>query len=108
RIFTQLSSTISEQIYQGYWFDTATQACWAGMECFSALATGTIGVHLYKGNVQFEKASDTPHSLYSEDTASMEDVGEFDHRDSQGFLGVLGVSARALHTAGQIPTPKRS
>lgn len=103
RVYEQLSGIISEQIYQGYWFDTATQACWAAIERFNALATGTIRVSLYKGNIQFEAASDAPHSLYSEATASMEDVGEFDHRDSQGFLGVLGVSARALNTAGQIP-----
>ncbi len=103
KVFEQMSKLVSEQIYQGYWFDTATQACWAAIKHFNQLATGTIRVHLYKGNIQFEAASDAPHSLYSEDRASMEDVGEFDHRDSQGFLGVLGVSARALNTAGQIP-----
>ncbi|MBT5057526.1 MAG: argininosuccinate synthase [Gemmatimonadetes bacterium] len=103
RVFEQMSTIVAEQIYQGYWFDTATQACWAAIDRFSQLATGTIRVHLFKGNVQFEAATDAPHSLYSEDRASMEDVGEFDHRDSQGFLGVLGVSARALNTAGQIP-----
>jgi argininosuccinate synthase len=57
---------------------------------------------MYKGNVLFESISDAPHSLYSEDAASMEAVGEFDHRDSAGFLGVLGVSARVLNQAGQI------
>ena len=31
----------------------------------------------------------------------MEDIGDFDHRDSEGFLGVLGVSARALNQSGQ-------
>ncbi len=102
RLYDQVSKWIAEQIYQGYWFDPATQACRDFVARFSQMATGTVTVSLYKGNVMYESITDAPHSLYSEDTASMEDVGEFDHRDSQGFLGVLGVSARALHTAGQI------
>lgn len=105
RIFAVVSEFIAEQIYQGYWFDTATQASWKLIEHFNQLATGTISVSLYKGQVSFGAASDVPHSLYSEDTASMEAIGDFDHRDSEGFLGVLGVSARALHQAGQIPPP---
>ncbi|MFH1569674.1 MAG: hypothetical protein ABIL09_16885 [Gemmatimonadota bacterium] len=101
RIYDQIGAHIAEQIYQGYWFDTATQACWQFVAHLNQLATGTIAVSAYKGNVAFVAAEDAPHSLYSADTASMEDVGEFDHRDSEGFLGVLGVSARALNRAGQ-------
>jgi argininosuccinate synthase len=108
RAFTPLTSFIAEQVYQGYWFDTATQAAWKQIEHFSALATGTIEVSLYKGNISFCSASDAPHSLYQEDTASMEAVGNFDHQDSEGFLGVLGVSARVLNQAGQIPAQKPS
>jgi argininosuccinate synthase len=101
KIFAPVSAFISEQIYQGYWFDTATQASWKLIKHLNQLATGTIAVALYKGQVAFHAASDTPHSLYNEDTASMEAIGDFDHRDSEGFLGVLGVSARALNQAGQ-------
>ncbi len=101
RIYTPISEYIAEQIYQGYWFDTATQACWKFIEHLNGLATGTIAVSLYKGQASFHSATDAPHSLYSEDTASMEAIGDFDHRDSEGFLGVLGVSARALNQAGQ-------
>ena len=101
KIFSPISAFISEQIYQGYWFDTATQASWKLIEHLNGLATGTISVSLYKGQVAFHAANDIPHSLYSEDTASMEDIGDFDHKDSEGFLGVLGVSAKALNQAGQ-------
>ena len=104
RLYEQVSDWISEQIYQGYWFDPATQACRDFMERFSQMGTGTVTVSLYKGNVSYESITDAPHSLYNEDVASMENVGDFDHRDSQGFLGVLGVSARALNIAGQIRT----
>ncbi len=101
RHFDSISTTIAEQVYQGYWFDAATQAMVASIEPLTRLATGTITVALYKGNVAFHAASDVPHSLYSEETSSMEDVGDFDHADSEGFLAVLGVGARASAIAGQ-------
>lgn len=101
RIFDPISNYIAEQIYQGYWFDTATQACWKYIEHINQLATGEITVSLYKGRASFHSAKNVKHSLYSENTASMEDVGDFDHRDSEGFLGVLGLSAKALNKSGQ-------
>ena len=104
RLYQPISEYIAEQVYQGYWFDTATQAARQFVDHITRLASGTITVQLYKGTISFHSAQDAPHSLYSEDTASMEDVGDFDHRDSEGFLGVLGVGARALHSAGQIPS----
>jgi argininosuccinate synthase len=102
KLYTPISEYIAEQIYQGYWFDTATQASMKFVDHLNQLATGTIAVSLYKGGISFHSASDVPHSLYSEDTASMEAIGDFDHRDSEGFLGVLGVGARVLNTSGQV------
>lgn len=102
RIFAPISQYIAEQVYQGYWFDTATQACRKLVDHLNQLVTGTITVSLYRGGVAFHSAQDVPHTLYSQDTSSMESVGDFDHRDSEGFLGVLGVGARALHAAGQV------
>ncbi|MFK7802173.1 MAG: argininosuccinate synthase [Anaerolineae bacterium] len=101
KLFKQASAMISEQIYQGYWFDSATMAARATINMFAKQVTSTISVSLYKGNISFHAAEDTPHSLYSEETASMEAVGSFNHADSEGFLGVLGVSARALNVSGQ-------
>ncbi len=101
RLYAHIAAYIAEQIYQGYWFDPATQACRQFVEHFNQLASGSITVSLYKGNVSFFSAENVPHSLYSQDTASMEDVGDFDHRDSEGFLKVLGISACALNRAGQ-------
>ncbi len=102
RLYDQVSAFLAEQIYQGYWFDTASQAARRLVEHFAQLATGTIAVELFRGTVSFHSATDVPHSLYSPDTSSMEAVGDFDHRDSEGFLAVLGVSARALSAARQV------
>ena len=102
RVFNRLSDLIAEQIYEGYWFDPATQSQLVALQPFKSLASGKITVTLYKGNISFHSAVSIPHSLYSEETASMEDIGDFNHADSEGFLSVLGVSAKALAVAKQI------
>jgi len=100
-LFDQLSAALTKQLYQGYWNDVASRMGKKAIAETAALATGTIKVRLYKGNVTFVLAEDAPHSLFSKD-GSMEAEGTFDHKDSEGFLGVLGVHARALAKAGQI------
>jgi argininosuccinate synthase len=101
-LFDFLSSMMAKQIYQGYGFDFASRMIREAIRQVAELVTGTITVSLYKGRVVFASAADVPHSLYSEANASMEAVGVFDHADSEGFLRVLQVSARALAAAGQV------
>lgn len=100
--FEQLSLLISKQIYQGYWFDLTTKMALQAVQQTANLTTGTVTVSLYKGNITFISATDAPHSLYSEEDASMEGIGSYNHADSEGLLRVFGVSARALATSGQI------
>jgi argininosuccinate synthase len=100
--YDQLSLLIAKQIYQGYWFDLATQMALQAIQPTTELATGTIKVSLYKGHISFVSATNTPHSLYSEENASMEGIGSYNHADSEGLLRVLGVSARVLAKSGQI------
>jgi argininosuccinate synthase len=104
-LFNQMSVLIGRQIYQGYGYDLTTQMATATIQPAVRLVTGTVALSLYKGNASFRSATDVPHSLYSEANASMEAIGEFDHADSEGFLRVLSVSARALAAAGQIARP---
>ena len=95
--FETISRLISVQIYQGYWQDLATTAGLAALEPITKLASGIIAMRLYKGDMYFETAVDTPeampHSLYTDDS-SMEAMGSYDHADAEGFLKVLGISAK--------------
>ncbi|HLZ07111.1 MAG TPA: argininosuccinate synthase [Chloroflexota bacterium] len=93
-LFDAVSRQIATQIYQGFWYDLATTGALAALGPILTLMNGTISLRLYKGNVFFEDADDASQSLYREDIASMERIGSFDHADSEGFLNVLGVSAR--------------
>ena len=95
-LFETLSRFLAVQIYQGYWYDLGTTAALSAVERFSTLVSGTVTLCLSKGQVIFEGISgieDAP-TLYSEDDASMERAGSFDHADAEGFLRVLGVPAR--------------
>ncbi len=103
--YEQLSLLIAKQIYQGYWFDLATQMALQAIQPTVDLATGTISVSLYKGNISFAAANHAPHSLYSEEEASMEGIGSYNHADSEGLLRVYGVSARAIAKSGQVKKP---
>ena len=98
-LFEHLSRVISVQIYQGYWLDLATTSALAALNPITKLATGTITVRLHRGGVYFDTAEDTPdampHSLYTDDS-SMEAMGAYDHSDAEGFLRVLGISAKNL------------
>tara|TARA_Y100000590_G_scaffold466862_1_gene643632 strand:- start:537 stop:1796 length:1260 start_codon:yes stop_codon:yes gene_type:complete len=96
-LFENLSNVISRQVYQGYWFDLATNTALDMLNKINYFATGTIYIRVYKGNIYFEyidKAeSSIPYSLYTDDS-SMEGVGNYDHVDAEGFVKVLGVSAK--------------
>src|SRR5215216_257027 len=104
-LFDHLSGFLARQVYQGYGYDLASRVAKEAVSQIAQLVTGTITVALFKGSVMFASASEVPHSLYSEENASMEAIGEFDHADSEGFLRVLSVSARALAVNGQVVAP---
>jgi argininosuccinate synthase len=104
-LFDQLSLFLSKQIYQGYGFDLASHMAREALAPTLKLMTGTITLNLYKGHGYFASATDVPHQMYSESNASMEAIGEFNHADSEGFLRVLQVSARALAANGQVVAP---
>src|SRR6476469_9978138 len=104
-LFDQLSLFLSKQIYQGYGFDLASHMAREALAPTLKLMTGTVTLNLYKGHAYFAAAADVPHQMYSESNASMEAIGEFNHADSEGFLRVLQVSARALAANGQGVAP---
>ncbi|MBW3668610.1 MAG: argininosuccinate synthase [Actinobacteria bacterium] len=104
RLFDFCSTFIAEQVYHARGEELATRLAHDVTASVAALVTGTVVVELYKGSVSFVSASEVPHSLYIEENASMSLnlEGTFDHTDSEGFLGVLGVGARAASVRGQV------
>ena len=102
-LFEHLSRFLANQIYDGRYFDLSSQAAWAAVDTFAALATGTVKVGLYKGNVLFQSLTGVKASLYFEENASMEDAQKgLNPVSSQGFAEIQSVEARSMAKAKQI------
>ena len=102
KLFGLLSKLIADQIYDGRYFDPATQAAQAAINVFAEHASGTITVGLYKGNIHFQSLRDCPASIYNEADSSMEASDGLNPISSQGFLEVQSVEAKSLANAKQI------
>jgi len=101
-LFQQLSKTVSDQLYDGRWFDPCTKAALLAIEELTKGATGTVTVGVYKGNVHFVKLVGVKASLYNEADSSMEASDGLNPVSSQGFVEVQAVEARSMALAGQI------
>jgi argininosuccinate synthase len=101
-LFQQLSKLVADQIYDGRYYDPATQAARTAIRVLSRKATGTVTVGLYKGNILFESLTDCAASLYNEADSSMEASAGLNPVSSQGFAEIQSVEALALARAGQI------
>ncbi len=100
-LFGDLSRLISDQIYDGRYFDPATQAARLAIDHLTQHATGDVVLSLYKGNMHLQKISGIEASLYFPENASMEASDGLNPASSQGYVEVQSVEARALANAGQ-------
>ena len=101
-LFQQLSKLVADQIYDGRYYDPATEAAKAAIGVFAKEATGTVEVTLYKGNIFFKSLEGCKASLYNEADSSMEASEGLSPVSSQGFAEIQGVEALALAHAGQV------
>ncbi len=101
-LFASLSRIIADQIYDGRWFDPATQAARVAIDTLAEYASGTVEVSLYKGNIFYNSLIGCSSSIYNEADSSMEASDGLNPVSSQGFAEIQSVEARMLAIAGQI------
>ena len=106
QLFSQLSTLVAQQVYDGRLFEPVAQAALAGIDVLAAYATGTVQLGLYRGNLFFQSLSDCPHSLYNPADSSMEASDGLNPESSQGYLEVSSVEAFAMAHAGQIKSDR--
>jgi len=102
RLFRVLSRTVSDQIYDGRYFDPTTRAAMTAVNFLAAYATGTVQVALYKGQIYFRALRDCAASIYNEADSSMEESAGLNPVSSQGYAEIQSVEALSLRKAGQI------
>ena len=105
KLFSHLSATVADQIYDGRWFDPTTVTCMNAIKELTKHATGRVRVGAYKGNIFFIKMDNVPKSLYNEADSSMEASDGLNPVSSQGYAEIQAVEARSMALAGQIAVP---
>jgi len=93
----KLALDYAEMVYAGLWFTPLREALDAFFEAVNSTATGEVTLRLLKGNIE-PVSRKSPHSLYSLNIASFTMGAEYDQKDAQGFINLIGlpIKVRAL------------
>jgi argininosuccinate synthase len=83
----------AEMVYNGLWFVPLREALDAFFEKTSETTTGEITLRLYKGNIE-PVSRKSPYSMYSLNIASFTMGAEYDQKDAQGFINLIGLPIR--------------
>ena len=102
KLFQHCSGLVSDQIYDGRFFDPCTKAALVAIKEMTKDATGTVTLGAYKGNLFFLKLTGVKASLYNEADSSMEASEGLNPVSSQGYAEVQSVEARMMAAAGCI------
>src|SRR6202158_5992851 len=86
----KLALDYAEMVYNGLWFTPLREALDAFFETTSQTTTGEVKLRLYKGNVE-PVSRKSPYSLYSLNIASFTMGAEYDQKDAQGFINLVGL-----------------
>ena len=80
-------------MYYGQWFTPLRAALDAFVTSTQVNVSGCVKFTLYKGNVTITERR-SPHSLYSTNLASFSMDDDYDQKDAEGFIRILGLPAR--------------
>src|SRR5271163_754403 len=88
-----LALDYAEMVYNGLWFVPLREALDAFFEKTSENTTGDVTLRLYKGNIE-PVSRKSPYSLYSLNIASFTMGAEYNQKDAQGFINLIGLPIR--------------
>jgi len=80
-----IAPKIGQLIYNGFWFSPEMQMLMQANKVIQNNINGEVKLGLYKGNVIILGRS-SPNSLYDNDIASMDKLGNYDQTDAKGFI----------------------
>jgi argininosuccinate synthase len=96
----KLSLDYAEMVYNGLWFTPLREALDKFFEATGETTTGEVTLRLYKGNIE-PVSRKSPYSLYSLNIASFTMGAEYDQKDAQGFINLIGLPMRVRAQAAQ-------
>jgi argininosuccinate synthase len=87
----------AELVYDGKWFTPLREALDAFVDATQANVTGEVKVRLHKGRLDVMSRK-SPYSLYSEKIASFTMGADYNQKDAEGFINLVGLPIR-VHAA---------
>lgn len=102
KLFEHCSNLVSDQIYDGRFFDPVTKAALVAIQELTEPASGEVTIGAYKGNLFFLKLTGVASSLYNEKDSSMEASDGLNPVSSQGYAEVQSVEAKSMAQAAMI------
>ena len=88
-----IENELSNLIYNGLWFNPATEALIAYLKSTQQVVNGTAKVKLYKGSVTVV-ARKSDNSLYDENLATYTSADTFDQDAAIGFIKLRGLPSK--------------
>jgi len=98
----------AELVYYGQWFTPLREALDSFVQTTQRNVTGAVTLGLYKGNVRvLDRRS--PFSLYDISIAGFTMGADYDQKDAEGFINILGLPVKmaALKAAGRTPVQRK-
>ena len=83
----------AELVYFGLWFTPLREALDSFVETTQRNVTGTVTLGLYKGNVRILDRQ-SPFSLYDTSIGSFVMASDYNQKDAEGFINILGLPIR--------------
>jgi argininosuccinate synthase len=87
----------AELVYFGQWFTPLREALDSFVQATQRNVTGSVTLGLYKGNVRvLDRRS--PFSLYDTSIAGFTMKADYDQKDAEGFINILGLPVKLAAT----------
>ncbi|GBG96819.1 argininosuccinate synthase [Lactococcus termiticola] len=86
-----IENELSNLIYNGLWFNPATQALIHYLDATQTVVNGTVKIKLYKGNAIPVGRKSASNSLYNEALATYTSADQFDQAAAVGFIKLWGL-----------------
>jgi len=93
RLKDRISREYADIVYNGLWYTAFRRDLDAYVESTQQYVTGNIRLKLFKGKCTVVGRM-SPYSLYQHDLATYDEGDRFDHRSSEGFIHIFGLSGR--------------
>lgn len=90
-----IAPIIAKLIYNGFWFSPEMDFLMAAINKSQENVTGNVYLTLYKGNVMIT-GRESEYSLYNEALSSMEENGDYNQKDAEGFIKIHGLRLKLM------------